>query len=150
MKKRFKKVKIFKGGYKKDTRGILRFINQFKFKGIKRFYHIENANTDVLRAFHGHMREEKYVYVVSGKILLCAVPIDNKESPSRDFPVQRIILSSDQPTIAYIPGGYANGIKALEEDTKIIIFSSMTLKQSEKDSYRYDSDYWGKEIWNYE
>jgi dTDP-4-dehydrorhamnose 3,5-epimerase len=58
-----------------DDRGSLKFINDFNFEGVKRFYQVQNHSKNFIRAWHGHVKEAKYVYVVKGSILFGAVPI---------------------------------------------------------------------------
>ena len=41
-----------------------------------------------------------------------------------------------------IPLGYANGIKALETNSKLIVFSSQTLENAKKDDYRFEKNLW--------
>lgn len=138
------------GDLKKDERGIVKFVNNFNFEGVKRFYLIENAKTKMIRAFHGHMIEAKYVYVASGSILMCAVFLDDVHKPSKENPVDRFILKADQPEILYIPPSYANGFKVLEDGTKVMFFSTATLEESLSDDFRFPADYWGSKIWEYE
>lgn len=130
-----------------DGRGSVRFVNDFSFQGVKRFYHVRNADPQVIRAFHGHMKEAKYVYVVRGAIMLAFVPLTNKRSPSRAETVTRVFLSDAQPAIQYIPPGFANGFKALKKNTDVLFFSTSTLEESKADDYRFDPDYWGKDVW---
>lgn len=139
-------LKLFVGNISRDKRGIVRYINKFSFKGVKRFYEVINNNSSP-RAFHGHMKEEKYAYVTAGKILLCAVYLDNIKRPSKENKVERFILSSENPQIVYIPPRFANGFRSLEKNSRVIFFSTSTLKQSLKDDYRFPFDYWGKEVW---
>lgn len=142
-----KKVKIISGEVYKDKRGVLKFINKFNLSGIKRFYQVENTDTKIIRAFHGHMKESKYVYVVSGSILLCAVYLDNANNPSKGNKVEKFVLKASNPQIIHIPPSYANGFKALESSATVIFFSTSTLNESIGDDYRFPSDYWGKEVW---
>jgi len=142
-----KKPKLIQGGISTDERGSVSFINDFDFKGVKRFYVIENSSLDVIRAFHGHIKEEKYIFIASGKALVIAIEMDDIEKPSKNKEPFRFILSTDKPTVLYIPGGYVNGIKSLEENTKIVIFSTATLDESKTDDYRFPYDYWGKDVW---
>jgi len=141
------KPRIIKGDIAKDERGSVSFVNNFDFKGVKRFYLVENSSLDVIRAFHGHLKEEKYVFVVSGKALVRVVAIDDPKNPSKDKEVFRFVLSAEEPTILHIPGGYANGVRAIEENTKVIFFSTVSLEESKQDDYRFPYDYWGKEVW---
>ena len=41
-----------------------------------------------------------------------------------------------------IPAGYANGIKSLEEGSKLIVFSSNNLEDAKEDDYRFPADMW--------
>lgn len=144
---RQKSVKIISGDSSFDDRGVVKFINDFNFKNVKRFYQVTNHNTKIIRAFHAHKKEQKYVYVAKGTILLCLAPIVNFSSPSKKTKVRRIILSDKKPQIVYVPEGYANGFRSLEKDSVVIFYSTSTLIQSQKDDYRYPHDYWGKSIW---
>ncbi len=142
-----KKIKIYQGDLFIDDRGCVAAVNDFKFEDIKRFYSVENFNTNTIRAFHGHLKEGKYVFVASGTIILCIVYIDNPLNPAKKTYIERLVLSSKKPRIVYIPPHYANGFKVLEDDTKVIFFSTSSLQESENDDYRYPYDFWGKEIW---
>jgi dTDP-4-dehydrorhamnose 3,5-epimerase-like enzyme len=141
---------IFKGDISVDDRGALRFVNEFDFSKVQRFYQVENFSKDVIRAFHGHLKEGKYVYVPTGSILLCWVPLTDKKHPSRDVEVQRLVLSDRKPQVVFIPPGNANGFRVLEENSQVLFFSTSTLEESKGDDYRFAYDYWGEEIWKVE
>jgi nucleoside-diphosphate-sugar epimerase/dTDP-4-dehydrorhamnose 3,5-epimerase-like enzyme len=145
-----KELSFINGGRAIDDRGSLVFANNFNFYGVKRFYQVENFSTSTIRAFHGHLKEAKYVYVAKGSAIVAAVPLDNVSSPSRKQKVNRFILSEKDPKILFIPPKYANGFKPLEEDTRILFFSTSSLEESKDDDYRYPAEYWGKEIWEVE
>lgn len=133
-----------------DDRGTLRFVNGFDMARIKRFYQVENFSLSMIRAFHGHMKEEKYVYVTSGTILLCLVKMTDTQNPSKDEPIERIVLSARSPQIVHIPAGYANGFRSLEKTTSVVFFSTSTVEESKGDDYRFPHDYWGEKIWQVE
>lgn len=141
------KPQLTEGGIAIDDRGQVTFVNDFDFKNIKRFYMIENFSTDIIRAFHGHLKEAKYVFVSSGSALIVAVEMDDTKTPNKGNEVYRFILSSKNPQVLYIPSGFVNGFRALEKNTKVIFFSTASLEDSKKDDYRFPYDYWGKEIW---
>ena len=141
---------LIPGGFALDDRGQLTFANAFSFERIRRFYMVENFSTEVVRAFHGHLKEEKFVFVVSGSALLAAVRLDDPNRPSVQAKPCRFILSQRQPQILHIPAGYANGFRPLEPCTKIMFFSTVTLEESGKDDYRFPHDYWGANLWNVE
>ncbi len=125
-----------------DDRGEVRFVNEFSFENIRRFYIVSNHRAGFIRAWHGHQKEEKYVTVVSGAALICAVEIDHWDQPSKNLEVHRFALSAAKPTVLNIPKGYANGSMTLTEDAKIVYFSTATLEESLKDDTRFDSRYW--------
>lgn len=141
---------LISAGLAVDDRGQLTFANQFSFEQVRRFYLVENFSTDVVRAFHGHMREEKYMFVVSGTAIVAAVPFDDPVQPSRECKPDRFVLSARQPRILHIPAGYANGFRSLESFTRVLIFSTSTLEESKGDDYRFPHDYWGNEVWDVE
>lgn len=134
-------LKTITGGLSIDDRGSLRFINDFNFEGVKRFYQVENHGIGFVRAWHGHKIESKYVYVSRGSALIGAVRL-NGSGP------ERFVLSSDKPSVLFIPSGYANGAMNLTEDCIIQYFSTSTLEESKGDDIRYPSDKWN--IWNIE
>ena len=131
-------TKIISGGLSVDDRGSVTFVNDFNFSDVKRFYVVENHRSGFIRAWHGHEKEGKYVFVVKGTALIGAVDM-RSDSPNK------CILSDRSPKILYIPPGYANGFKTLEEDTRIIFYSTSTLQDSLGDDVRFPFDKWN--IW---
>jgi dTDP-4-dehydrorhamnose 3,5-epimerase len=142
-----KQPRLIPGGLSVDDRGQLAFANEFSFAAIKRFYWVENFSTEVIRAFHGHFKEEKFVLVVNGSAIVAAVPFDDASKPDRVAMPYRFVLSDRQTQILHIPAGYANGFRPLEPKTKIMFFSTATLEDSSKDDYRFPYDQWGNEVW---
>lgn len=133
------KEKLINGGIAIDDRGSVRFVNDFNFKNVKRFYHIENHSKGFIRAWHGHKKEGKYVYVVDGSALIGLVNMKTEE-------ITKYVLSNKSPKILWIPPGYYNGFKSLEDKTKIMFFSTTTLNESLGDDIRKDFDKW--DIWS--
>ena len=163
-------VKIIKGGIAVDDRGMLSFINEFDFEGVKRFYMVENFEKNFIRAWHGHKNEGKYVTVVSGTakigyvdlreiedwnmitdIITCEEPPDHVSddvvSKIMDTEAKYITCSARTPSIIWIPPGFVNGAMNLEPDTRIVYFSTKGLGESEGDDYRYPWLCWGEEGW---
>jgi len=129
---------LIRGGIATDDRGSLRFINDFNFEGVRRFYQIQNHIEGYIRAWHGHKIESKYFYVNQGTILIGAVNMENNE-------ISKFVLSANAPCILYIPAGYANGFKNLIQNSIITVFSTTTLQESLNDDYRFPHDKWN--IW---
>jgi dTDP-4-dehydrorhamnose 3,5-epimerase len=133
-----------------DDRGSLSFVNDFHFAKVKRFYQVENHSPEIIRAFHGHLLEEKYVLVTAGAAIVCAVEMTSTKKPSKKSKVFRFVLSDQKPQILRIPAGYANGFRILNHSGKIMFFSTTTLVEAKTDDYRFAYDYWGTEIWETE
>lgn len=144
----YKKPVLIEGGIAVDARGQVSFVNGFGFEDVVRFYMVENSAEEPVRAFHGHMKEAKYVFVPSGSALVAAVKLSDPEMPStREIP-ERFILSAQKPSVLRIPGGYANGFRALEPNTKVIFFATASVEDSKADDYRFPHDYWGADVWD--
>ena len=133
-------MEIMNGGVFADDRGKLRFVNDFDFSNVKRFYQVENHRQGFIRAWHGHVHEGKYVYVPSGTALIGIVPLDDDNATPKKF-----ILTSENPSILWIPPNHANGFMNLESDTIVMFFSTSTLEESKGDDIRFPHDKW--DIW---
>ena len=138
------KIEMIEGGVVYDDRGSVTFVNNFSFQKIKRFYQVENLSPEIIRAFHGHEYEEKYVFVSKGSIKLVCAKINQKRIVG---PPCIYTLNSKKPSILKIPKGFANGFKVLKTDTVVIFFSTSSLEESKNDDLRFDWDIFGKEIW---
>lgn len=141
---------LIDGGLAVDDRGALMFSNGFSFEGVKRFYVVENFSKETIRAWHGHQKEGKYVFVASGSAIVAAVKMTDSKKPNKKEKVERFVLSARKPSVLWIPAGYANGFKSLEAGTKLFFFSTSTLEESKGDDYRFAADYWGETIWQVE
>ncbi len=138
-----REVTLIKGGIAVDDRGSLRFVNDFHFEGVKRFYQVENYRRGFVRAWHGHEKEGKYVWVPSGSALVGAVSL--KAEKGDLSAVKKFVLSDKSPSILWIPAGYYNGFMSLEENTKIIFFSTASIEETKGDDIRLEYDVW--DIW---
>lgn len=133
---------LIHGNLHTDHRGTIRFVNDFTFDGIKRFYTITHSDTNIIRAWQGHKLETKYFYVTQGSFLINWIGIDNWQQPSKHLKINAHTLTQTQSEILIIPPGHVNGFKALEPDSTMIVFSDMLLGESKEDDYRFPEDYW--------
>lgn len=133
---------VISGGLHIDERGEISYVNDFNFSDVKRFYIVSNKSTEIIRAWQGHKVEQKYFFLVTDAYLVCAVEIDDWQNPSKDLKPTKFVLDEKNPAILCIPPGYANGIKALEKHSKLIIYSNLNLEESSKDIYRFESTLW--------
>lgn len=131
-----------KGGTFSDERGILSFVNEFDLSPVKRMYSIVHPDKSVVRAWQGHQQESKWFKCIKGRFVVAWKKIDDFSNPSPLPPPEHAILDSNQPEILFIPPGYANGLKALDENSEIMIFSDYNLGESLDDKIRFDKDLW--------
>lgn len=126
---------LLKGDVAVDDRGKVTFVNDFKFEGVKRFYMVQNHSKGFVRAWHGHKREGKYVFVTRGSIILGIVSME-------EGGVIRHILSADKPQVLYIPPNNYNGFKTLTDDAQVIFYSTLTMEEAKGDDFRKPADTW--------
>jgi dTDP-4-dehydrorhamnose 3,5-epimerase len=131
-------IKILNGGVAVDDRGTVKFVNEFNFNDVKRFYQVENHRQGFIRAWHGHKKEGKYVYVATGSALIGVVNMDTEK-------VEKFVLSAKTPKVLFIPANHYNGFKNLEDNTTLLFFSTSTLEESLGDDIRLPHDTWN--IW---
>ncbi len=133
---------IIKGGTFTDDRGSMRFVNAFTFPDVKRFYFIRHPDTTVVRAWQGHQFEKKYFYPITGSFIMAWVKIDDFENPSENLIPEYHLLSANNSELLSVPKGYANGLKALEPNSELMIFSDMGVEESINEKIRYPADWW--------
>lgn len=133
---------IIQGGIHQDERGKLSFVNDFDLTQVKRYYIIEHHDINVIRAWQGHKKEQKWFQVIGGSFQIALVQPDNWENPSDNLKVEKIILNANNNQVLHIPGNFANGFKALEENSKMIVFSDFTIEESTNDNFRFDNNKW--------
>jgi dTDP-4-dehydrorhamnose 3,5-epimerase-like enzyme len=136
------------GGLSVDDRGTVRFVNDFKFENVKRFYHVSNHSKGFIRAWHGHKISDLYVYVVKGTIFLATMTIMDDIIKTD---INKFILSDLKPQILHIPANHYNGFKTLTEDCQILFYSTIELNNMQDDDIRKYYDYGvGKIFWDQE
>ncbi|WP_447636134.1 dTDP-4-dehydrorhamnose 3,5-epimerase family protein [Flavobacterium microcysteis] len=133
---------IIQGNIHEDERGKLFYANEFDLSDVKRYYIIEHPDTKVIRAWQAHQEEQKWFQVISGSFLVAVVQPDNWEKPSEKLEVRKFVLNANENQILHIPGNFANGFKALEKNSRMIVFSDFSLEESSKDNFRFDSKLW--------
>jgi dTDP-4-dehydrorhamnose 3,5-epimerase-like enzyme len=118
----FDEPTIIQGGSHTDDRGAINYVNDFHFEGVKRFYTIHHPDTSVVRAWQGHTSDVKYFYSIYGTWLIAWVKMD-PAVPEENWKAEHVILKATDSQLLYIPPGYANGLKALEKDSIITVFT---------------------------
>lgn len=139
-------ISLIRAGIHRDKRGALIFFNTFDMKEVKRFYVIEHPDVDVIRAWQGHRHEQKWFYVIAGAFKFAVIKPDHWQYPSAGLRPEIYLLEASQPTVLHVAGGYATGFQALEDQSRIMVFSDASVEDSQKDDYRFDKELW-KGIW---
>lgn len=134
--------KIIEGGKFSDHRGSISYVNDFSFADIERFYIITNTQENPIRAWQGHKLDAKNFYCICGSFKIHFVKIDDWDNPSKELIIDTFLVSESDSKVIYIPAGYANAIESLEENSKLISFSTLPLANVSDDDVRYPSDYW--------
>lgn len=137
-----KMTSIIQGGRHEDARGKLIFFNDFDMNQVRRFYMIEHPDTSVVRAWQGHKKEQKWFYVIAGSFKIVMVQPDDWLQPSFNLETKEFILESERDEVLHVPGGFANGFKALKPQSKMLVFSDFTVEESFQDNFRFDYNKW--------
>jgi len=67
---------------------------------------------------------------------------DNWENPSADLTPRIISLTENDSKIVAVPEGYANCIKAISNNSILLVLSGKKLSEAYNDSWRYDKNMW--------
>ena len=134
--------KLIEGSQHQDQRGCLKYFNPFDMKDVRRFYEIIASSTEIIRAWQGHRLEKKWFYCLTGSFVINLIEVDDFESPSHDLIPVKYVISEKETQILEITGGIANGFRAVEDNSRLIIFSNYTLNESISDDFRFPVDYW--------
>jgi len=143
MKKRMKdKPYLIEGGFYADQRGRLDFVNDFDLEFIRRFYFTTNAEVNEFRGWQGHKIEKRWFFCVKGSFRVELIKMDNWVNPSENLSIEAFDLIDNEPKVLYVPSGYLNGFKALEENSKMMIMSNFQLGVLDDDEFRFENIKW--------
>jgi dTDP-4-dehydrorhamnose 3,5-epimerase-like enzyme len=130
---------IIQGDSHTDSRGTIAFVNDFSLEGVKRFYMLHHSETSSIRAWQGHPVEAKYYFPIKGIWVIAWVKM-NFAIEEKNWKAEYVILNAEESKMLYIPPGYANGFKALQQDSYLVGFS---VKGKEEESLlRWNPDRW--------
>lgn len=123
---------LIEGNIHADDSGIISFINEFNMTEIKRMYSIVPAR-NMIRVWQGHQFECKWFYAIEGAFEVKILPtLAIGDSLNKTT----FHLRSSKQEVLSIPAGYFNGFKALEDNSRLMIFSDRTLEESKSDDIR--------------
>lgn len=113
---------------------------------IKRTYVVENFAAGRIRAFHGHMIADTYIHVIRGACKVVAAPILDNYIIS-DYGAISAVLSDRKPQLFFVPKKYANGVQSLTDNTKILVYSTLSFDEVKSDNVRFEWDSLGESFW---
>lgn len=115
---------------------------------IKRTYVVQNWKVGMIRAWHGHRKGWTGMHVIHGAAKLVAVPIEDEGTglfaPGDSGDAVSVVLSDKNPGILWIPPGYFNGSITLVDNTKILVYSTLTFDEVKQDDVRGEVSHWDK------
>ena len=119
-------VKIIKLTTYGDERGffreIFRFTEQFEGVPIGQMSH-SLVKEGVVKAWHGHVYQSQWNYVVLGKIIV-ALWDNRKESPTYRETIEFLMGDGEAPKAYFFPPGVLHGYKCLKGPMQIIYVTS--------------------------
>lgn len=138
---------VIQGEKYSDSRGELSFINDLLLKDIKRFYTIKHFDSKIIRGWQGHRKETKYFFPLEGAFVIGVIETPRWGLTKEITFSDKYYLSAESPRILIIPGGLIFGIKAMKDISQLLVLSNKTLKQSKRDDYRWNYEYFAFD-WN--
>lgn len=135
--------RIIQGGKHIDSRGTLGYFNQFDMTVVRRFYLIEHTDIEVERGWRAHKIEQRWFSVCQGSFLIKLVKIDNWTTPVANAKQHLFTLTGAE--VLHIPKGYASSLKAIEPNSKILVFADSKVENAGLDDYLFPIDYFKEE-----
>lgn len=99
---------------------------------IKRTYVVKNWSKGMIRAWHGHKEGWTGLHVIKGSAKILGRPISDARIKTKTF-----VLSDRKPGIVWFPPGWYNGHMSLEDDTRILVYSTHSFEEVKKDDVRF-------------
>jgi dTDP-4-dehydrorhamnose 3,5-epimerase-like enzyme len=121
--------------YEDDRGSVYCAFDDMDFSGIKRTYVVQNFSKGMVRAWHGHAHAYTYMHALNGAVKLSAMKMDEPED------ITSFVVTSKTPKMFMIPPGYYNGALSLTDDTKIMVYSTLSFSGVRNDDFRLPWDY---------
>jgi len=102
---------------------------------IKRTYVVHNWEKGRIRAWHGHREGWTGLHVIHGAAKIVAIPIGCYTQDEVNLQ-ETVVLSDKRPGIFWVPPGWYNGHMSLEDNTKILVYSTHTFEEVKEDDVR--------------
>ncbi len=120
---------FIKGKSFKDNRGQIFFNNDFDLKNVRRFYEIENINSDYVRGWKEHTIESRWFFATKGINIISVSKFDKNEKLFKDSHTV-IELDSNTKNVLYVPKYHATSIKQLTDGAKVMVMLDYLLNET--------------------
>ena len=127
------KPEFIQGGSHADSRGALRFCNDFDMSMVRRFYTIANSAAQPVRGWIGHRKETKWFFPMRGKTEILVEDFNAEEQSGRA--AERFVLKAEEPKVLKVPSGNWFSIKQ-DGNSEIMVFSNCKVGEFEDDDLR--------------
>ena len=122
------------GGTYTDSRGALRFCNDFDMSPVKRFYTISNSVEQPVRGWIGHKRETKWFFPLKGTTTVTVEPMAG-ETLAAEVARESFVLNSDRPSVLKVKPGNWFCIEQ-HDGAEVMVFSDCRVGEFENDDFR--------------
>lgn len=130
------------GGTATDTRGVLKYNNDFDMSPIKRMYLIHNKNLQIKRGWQGHLIESRWFQPVTGSYLIEVVCIDKESKNYGEITAH--VIHAENTEVLHVPAGYATCIIAQSTENKLMVYADYLMNEV-SDEQRFELDYFNNE-----
>ena len=131
--------KIIPAGRALDDRGVLTFCNDFRIEDVRRVYFVENHRQGFVRAWHGHVKCDTFLWPVVGRWKCCAARLT---SSAETAGAPLVPYHLDHGSILHVPPGWYHGTQNLTAGAVLAVFSTATIEQVRADDLRLAWDWW--------
>lgn len=135
------KFEVIKGASYTDDRGTLQFVNDFDMGQVKRFYIITHKDITTRRGWRGHQIEQRWFYVTEGAFEIELVKIDDWTKPNPDLKIELYQLRAQNNEVLHVPTGYGTRIRAISENSKVMLFADYGNEHAKLDDHLWPLDY---------
>jgi hypothetical protein len=114
---------LIQGDVFEDSRGILKFNNEFDASEIKRIYQIENHDLHFVRGWQGHTIEKRWFSVFNGSFRIWVASANDFTDNKLDQRAIEFILGEKRLAVLHVPAGYLTAIQSSENKSKLLVMS---------------------------
>ncbi len=69
------------------------------------------------------------------------VQIDDWEQPSRDLEIGELSWWAKDNQVVHVPAGFGTAFRALQPESKLLVFADVDIDHAKEDDYTYTLDY---------